>query len=239
MSDNLPTTFIEHNTHSSFLSVSDSHNKLKKLLTDQSTRSIYSSRRFYDQKKFLLPVEFKAANNQKRMWVAAVIQECGLRGNECFVIEALAFLTDPVYGNGEPTIGAIQEQVQKKVASIHRDTITQCLKRLQQKGAIIYAQRGKKQSNFYTLVGYEYKSESCYRDSLHSLNSALSPKKEREQQSYKRGKKINKKKIEVAKPSAQTIIEPSVHEASPVNDDDLAKGKSYLAKMRSDLWKQH
>jgi hypothetical protein len=133
-----------------------------------------------------LPVEqFQDANNQKRMWLKAAIQEGLLRGNETHVLEALIFLTDPVNGIGTPSIGAIQEEVRKKNPTIHYQTVLECLKRLEQKGVIIKQQRGKKQTNLYTLIGYTYKSDTCYRDTYDSPNSSSSPKKEKKKKSKK------------------------------------------------------
>lgn len=128
------------------------------------------------KRPYLPPKQFQDANLQKRMWIAAAVQECSLRGNEVIVLEALAFLTDPSYGQGIPSIGSIQEKCLESVSSIHYETVRQCLKRLAQKGAIISEQRGKKQTNFYTLIGFEYKLESCSRDTLNSTNSPHNPK---------------------------------------------------------------
>jgi hypothetical protein len=125
------------------------------------------------------------------MWLEAAIKECGLVANEVHVLKALVFLTDASNGNGDPSIGSIQERcVQMKyTSSIHYDTVRQCLKRLQQKGAIIFQFRGTKRTNFFTLVGFEYKLESCYRDTLNNINSSSLLKRERGGSKIKNNKK--------------------------------------------------
>src|SRR4030095_6566073 len=70
------------------------------------------------KKPYLVPEQFEQANKQKRMWLKAAIQECGLRGNEVIILEAITFLTDPKYGYGEPSIGAIHEKCLERVSSI-------------------------------------------------------------------------------------------------------------------------
>ncbi len=168
----------------------------------------------------LPPIQFKEANLQKMAWIKASIQEGGLRGNELIVVEAVAFLTDPVYGKGTPSIGAIQEQCLKKTSSIHRDTVSQCLKRLVQKGVITSEFRGVKRTNLFTLVGFEYKSESCYRDSRHNINS-LPPLK-----GEGKGSKSKDNKI----PDAQPIGGAGNEEKEQKADPEIAKRE--LEEMR-------
>lgn len=102
-----------------------------------------------------------------------------MKANELIVLEALAFLTDPVYGHGTPSIGAIQEKCLEMTSSIHRRTVENCLKRLEQKGAILRVQRGAQKTNEYRLIGFEYESEGYYEDVVSNPNSSPSLRRER------------------------------------------------------------
>ena len=134
---------------------------------------------FSFKRPWLPTKQFQDANQQKIMWMQAAFQEARLKGNENHVLEALVFLTDPIYGHGEPSVGAIQERCAENGVFIHYDTVRQCLKRLEQKGAISIEFRGKQLTNHYRLIGFEYKSECSYREPLDSNNSPSLPKGER------------------------------------------------------------
>lgn len=122
-------------------------------------------------RKYLSDPEFDQANLQKRAWLTAVIQECKLRLSETKVIESLAFLTDPITGIGSPCIGTIREKVSEdKGGDLTYGTISEVLHRLESKGAIVIKRNGKKRSNTFKLVGFQYKLETCSRETLDSLN---------------------------------------------------------------------
>lgn len=157
--------------------------KRKSYLSQTTNDANHNSFEF--KKPSLPPIQHHDSNLQKRAWFLAVAEECRLKGNETPVLEALTFFTDPIYGHGEPSIGAIQEKCAQKGVYIHYDTVRQCLKRLQQKGAISIEFRGMKLTCHYRLIGFEYKSESCYRETLNNINSASLPKGERSRSKIK------------------------------------------------------
>lgn len=131
------------------------------------------------KREWLPDAKFKQANQQKLMWLKAVSEECRLSGNESAVLEAICFFTDPIYGHGEPSIGSIQERCRELNTYIHYETVRDCIKRLQQKGAITSEFRGKNRTNHYRLIGFEYESSTCYDNTLNSTNSASLLKGER------------------------------------------------------------
>ena len=139
-----------------------------------------------------------------------------MKGNENHVLEALVFLVDPVYGHGEPAVGAIQERCAQNGVFIHYETVRDCLKRLQQKGVISIEFRGNKLTNHYRLIGFEYESTSCYEEPLNNTNSSFSPK-------GREGRKSNLN----TKNDCEMQIEPQ--EYVPIPQE---KVRSYIEQMK-------
>ena len=123
------------------------------------------------KRAYLHKHEFDSANGQKRIWLKAAVQECKLRFNEVRVLEAVIFLTDPINGRGSPCIGTIREKFQESGGEISYNAVREILHRIQEKGAIRIKFNGKKLSNTYHLVGYQYKLETCSPDSVDNLNN--------------------------------------------------------------------
>lgn len=173
------------------------------------------------RRDWLPDTQFKQANQQKLIWLKAVSEECMLSGNERAVLEALCFLTDPVYGHGEPSVGSIQERCRENGVFIHYNTVRRCLHRLSLKGAITSEFRGKKLTNHYRLTGFEYESTTCYSNSNNNTNRGSLLKGERATKSN-----LNTKNEFVGIPKIDIF-----DDNFPKPDPDFVK--SALARMRS------
>lgn len=128
-----------------------------------------------DSSPRLTQQEFQETHEHKRAWLRAACVEGKLRGNEGVVLEALAFLTNPATGVGSPAIGSIQEKLIERGFMIGYNTVRETLARIQNKRIIEQTQGrfvgGKKTTNTFKLVGYEYKSAFYSPESVDSLNT--------------------------------------------------------------------
>lgn len=125
------------------------------------------------QREWLPQEHFDKANTYRRAWIAAVIQECGLRGNETKVIEALTFCADPTHGIGDPSIWTIKEKILEQGGGhVSYSTVRENLDRIASKGAI-QKQHRPNRSSIFKLIGYklelEHVLESLSLDSVSDL----------------------------------------------------------------------
>lgn len=226
MQDNITNSAISHNTPLHFRAKNPCNSKAKRA--------------------YLTVDKFNEANAYKRMWIKAVTKECGLRQNEIPTLEALTFQCDPVHGTSDASIGTIQEKLKEQLGSIHYETVRRILHRLQLKGAIRITQKGNKETNYYELIGYEYKLESCYYESPYNLNSPPIPKGikgEREKIEYKKALPASpsgrsakqKKKPEEAKWLCHKPWKPdeSLASGSPISTQ---QAKSNINNLKKLLW---
>jgi len=108
--------------------------------------------------------EFASANDQKAAWVKAAIHEYSLTGHEPKLLEVIAYLTDPVTGEGNPYLSTIHKEFIDPTnkncysgGSLSDRSVSRIMSRLVKKGVITRTKHYKGCST-YRLVGYEYKS---------------------------------------------------------------------------------
>lgn len=118
---------------------------------------------------------FNASCKKKRAWFNAVIYEFNLDSSKRDTLEAFIFLTDPVKGIGEPSLGHIRE---KRKSDASYKTVERHMSWFAEKGILQKSAgtrknlpRTKTPPKTYVMTGFEYKLEDYSPKVSYSLNN--------------------------------------------------------------------